>query len=61
MLNLLFNHFKQGNSDQQSVFVAASDRTLSAQVLASLYDGDVVIDGRLYDKNGKLVPVARAH
>ena len=61
LLNLLFNHFKQGNSDQQSVFVAASDRTLSAQVLASLYDGDVVIDGRLYDKNGKLVPVASAH
>ena len=43
------------------MFVAASDRTLSAQVLASLYDGDVVIDGRLYDKNGKLVPVASAH
>jgi len=58
VLNLLFNHFKQGNSDQQSVFVAASERVLSEQVLASLYDGDVVIDGKLYDKDGKLVPIA---
>jgi len=23
--------------------------------------GDVVVDGKLYDKNGRLVPVAGAH
>ena len=28
LLNLAFNHFTAGNSDQQSVFVAASERTL---------------------------------
>lgn len=61
VLNLLFNHFKEGNSDQQSVFVAGTDRTLSAHVLASLYDGDQVIDGKLYDKEGNLVPVVTAH
>lgn len=61
VLNLLFNHFKEGNSDQQSVFVAGTDRTLSAHVLASLYDGDQVIDGKLYDKEGNLVRVVTAH
>ncbi|MBS0466093.1 MAG: purine permease, partial [Proteobacteria bacterium] len=59
--NLAFNHFKEGNSDQQSVFVAGTDRTLSAHVLACLYDGDQVIDGKLYDKEGNLVPIAVAH
>lgn len=56
-LNLLFNHFKRGNSDQQSVFVAASERRLTQHVLDSLNDGDQVIDGKLYDKNGNVVPV----
>ena len=38
----------------------AEPLTLSAYVLASLYDGDVVVDGKLYDKNGRL-NVAGAH
>ena len=31
LLNLLFNHLRAGNSDQQSVFVAASDRILRSR------------------------------
>ncbi|WP_371367023.1 nucleobase:cation symporter-2 family protein [Pseudomonas sp. QL9] len=57
LLNLVFNHFTAGNSDQQSVFVAASDRTLRYQDIAGLNDGDYFLKGKLYDKDGNEVPV----
>ncbi|UVE19627.1 purine permease [Pseudomonas sp. LS44] len=56
-LNLLFNHFKAGNSDQQSVFVAASERTLRVQDIAALNEGDYFQDGKLFDADGNEVPV----
>jgi xanthine permease len=57
LLNLLFNHFTSGNSDQQSVFVAGTERILSRQDVAALNDGDHFVDGKLYDANGVEVPV----
>ena len=58
VLNLVFNHFKQGNADQPSVFEAGSTRVLSEVVLAALADGDRVVDGKLYDKEGREVRAA---
>jgi len=62
-LNLLFNHLKTGNSDQQSVFVAGTERLIRYQDIASLHDGDYFLDGKLYDANGAEVPLvpAEAH
>ncbi|UVJ43389.1 purine permease [Pseudomonas sp. LS1212] len=57
LLNLAFNHFTTGNSDQQSVFVAASERTLRVQDIAALHDGDYFQDGKLYDIDGKEIPL----
>lgn len=56
-MNLLFNHFRAGNSDQQSVFVAAMERTLRYQDIACLHEGDYFLDGKLYDSTGKPVPI----
>ena len=58
LLNLAFNHFTAGNSDQQSVFVAASERTLRYQDIAALHEGDYFLDGKLYDAQGNEVPLA---
>ncbi|WP_312913443.1 nucleobase:cation symporter-2 family protein [Stutzerimonas nitrititolerans] len=60
LLNLLFNHLTVGNSDQQSVFVAASERTLRYRDIAALHDGDHFRDGKLYDVDGNEVPVVGA-
>lgn len=60
VLNLIFNHLKAGNSNQQSVFVAASERTLRYQDIAKLHDGDYFRDGRLFDAQGNEVPVLGA-
>ncbi len=60
LLNLLFNHLTAGNSDQQSVFAAASERTLRYQDVAALHDGDHFLDGKLYDVDGNEVPVLGA-
>ncbi|RVE86867.1 nucleobase:cation symporter-2 family protein [Sinorhizobium meliloti] len=62
-LNLIFNHMTAGNSDQQSVFVAGTERTLRYQDVARLHDGDYFLNGKLYDANGTEVPVlaAEAH
>ncbi|EKT4449957.1 purine permease [Pseudomonas putida] len=57
LLNLLFNHLRAGNSDQQSVFVAASERTLRYRDIAELNEGDVFRDGKLYDRHGNEVPI----
>ena len=58
-LNLAFNHFKTGNSDQQSVFVAGHERTLRYQDIAALNDGDYFKGGKLFDAEGKEVPLIK--
>lgn len=60
LLNLLFNHLRAGNSDQQSVFVAASERTLRYRDIAGLNDGDFFRDGKLFDCDGNEVPITEA-
>jgi len=62
-LNLLFNHIKSGNSDQQSVFVAGVERSIRYQDIARLHDGDYFLNGKLYDVEGVEVPMltAQAH
>jgi xanthine permease len=60
VLNLVFNHFKQGNSDQPSVFEAGYGRALSPSVLEALADGDRFENGKLYDKDGNEVPILPA-
>ena len=57
LLNLLFNHFKTGNSDQQSVFAAAYERTIQYSDISCLRDGDYFKDGTLFDADGNEVPV----
>lgn len=57
VLNLVFNHFTRGNSDQPSVFEAGYGRVLSESVLEALADGDRVEGGKVFDKDGKEVPV----
>jgi xanthine permease len=57
LLNLAFNHFRLGNSDQQSVFVAGHERTLRYQDVAALMDGDRFVDGRLIDADGNEVTI----
>jgi len=61
LLNLLFNEFKVGNSDQQSVFVAGTDRALRHRDIAALNDGDHFVDGKLYDAQDNEVPVVTEH
>ena len=58
VLNILFNEFKLGNSDQMSVFVAGTERIIRHQNIAELHDGDHVRNGKLYDAAGKEVKVA---
>ena len=60
VLNLVFNHFKQGNSEQPSVFEAGYGRALSQSVLDALADGDRVENGKIYDKDGNEVPILPA-
>ncbi|MCO5337263.1 nucleobase:cation symporter-2 family protein [Delftia tsuruhatensis] len=60
LLNLVFNHFKQGNPEEPSVFGAGSERVLSEAVLSALADGDRVVDGKLYDREGKQVATVSA-
>ncbi|WP_216891564.1 nucleobase:cation symporter-2 family protein [Pseudomonas putida] len=57
LLNLLFNHVKTGNSDQQSVFAAAYERTIQYSDISCLRDGDYFKDGKLFDAEGNEVPV----
>lgn len=57
LLNLAFNHFTTGNSDQQSVFAAADERTLRFRDLAALREGDYFSEGKLRDCDGNEVPV----
>jgi len=57
LLNLLFNHLKAGNSENQSVFVAGTGRVVREEDLKCLADGDRYEDGKLIDCDGKEVPV----
>ncbi|MCO7567002.1 purine permease [Pseudomonas sp. S 311-6] len=57
LLNLIFNHFTVGNSDQQSVFAAGYERTIQYSDLSALRDGDYFKDGKLFDADGNEVPV----
>jgi hypothetical protein len=57
VLNLAFNHFTRGNSDQQSVFAAGTERVLRYQDLAALREGDYFSDGKLHDCDGNEIPV----
>ncbi|RDL46924.1 Uric acid transporter UacT [Ensifer sp. M14] len=54
-------HFKAGNSDQQSVFVAGTERIIRYQDISALRDGDHYRDGKLFDRDGNEVPVAVPH
>lgn len=57
VLNVLFNHFKAGNSDNQSVFVAGTGRVVSEADIACLAHGDRFENGKLIDAEGKEVPL----
>ncbi|MFB4394343.1 MULTISPECIES: nucleobase:cation symporter-2 family protein [unclassified Pseudomonas] len=57
LLNLIFNHFTKGNSDQQSVFAAGYERTIQYSDISALRDGDYFKDGKLFDAEGVEVPV----
>lgn len=58
LLNLLFNHFTWGNSDNQSVFVAGTDdRSVRPAVITDLNEGDYFQDGKLFDVDGNEIPV----
>lgn len=57
LLNLIFNHFTTGNSENQSVFAAAYERTIQYSDISALRDGDYFKDGKLFDADGNEVPV----
>ncbi|MDR6432911.1 xanthine permease [Brucella pseudogrignonensis] len=63
VLNLMFNEFKVGNSNQMSVFAEGTERIIRHHQIAELHDGDYIQNGKLYDVEGnevKIVP-AGAH
>jgi hypothetical protein len=60
LLNLMFNEFKTGNSDQMSVFSEGTERIIRHHHIAELHDGDYVLGGKLYDVQGNEVKVVPA-
>lgn len=60
-LNLMFNEFKLGNSNQMSVFAEGTERIIRHHNIAELHDGDYFLNGKLYDANGNEVRIAAAH
>ena len=58
LLNLLFNHLKAGNSENQSVFVAGTGRVITEEDLKCLQHGDRYENGKLIDCNGTEVKLA---
>ncbi len=60
LLNLLFNHLKAGNSENQSVFVAGTERVVREEDLKCLADGDRFEGGKLIDCDGKEVKIESA-
>ncbi len=59
VLNLLFNHLQTGNSENPSVFGEASERVLRYSDLSQFEDGDYFENGKLFDANGKEIPIIR--
>ena len=57
VLNLLFNHLKAGNSENQSVFVAGTGPGHPRGRPQCLAEGDRYENGKLIDCDGKEVPV----
>ncbi|RZU63095.1 nucleobase:cation symporter-2 family protein [Zhihengliuella halotolerans] len=57
LLNIMFNHVKKGNTENQSVFVAGTERSVTDQDVACLADGDHFEDGKLIDREGREVPI----
>ncbi|MFJ4211085.1 nucleobase:cation symporter-2 family protein [Paenarthrobacter sp. NPDC089675] len=57
LLNILFNHFKAGNSDNQSVFVAGTERVVTPEDIKCLEHGDRFENGKLIDADGNEVPL----
>lgn len=60
LLNLLFNHFKKGNTLGSSVFAASPPRMVRDDELKALRDGDHYQGGKLVDADGVEVPVVGA-
>ena len=60
VLNLLFNHFKRGNSENPSVFAEAAERRISPEVLGLLKHGDRCEEGKLIDAEGNEIPLLEA-
>lgn len=59
LLNLLFNHLKVGNSENQSVFAAGTEpRSVRQDVILDLTDGDYFSEGKLFDVDNNEVPIA---
>ncbi|MBC2883854.1 purine permease [Ochrobactrum sp. CM-21-5] len=59
-LNLMFNEFKTGNTDQMSVFSEGTERIIRHHHIAELHDGDYFLGGKLYDAKGNEVKVVPA-
>ncbi|GHD12445.1 nucleobase:cation symporter-2 family protein [Zhihengliuella salsuginis] len=57
LLNVLFNHVKKGNSENQSVFVAGTDRSVTRRDIACLTEGDHFEGGKLIDGDGREIPI----
>ncbi|MCI9889842.1 purine permease [Micrococcales bacterium 31B] len=52
VLNLVFNHFRAGNAPDGSVFTAAAERQVDAQLVRQLRRGDHFDGEKLIDKDG---------
>lgn len=57
VLNLVFNHFTRGNSDDPSVFAASPVRVIRTDVIRVLKEGDRYVDGKLVGADGKVVQI----
>lgn len=61
-LNILFNHIKLGSgAENSSVSGVGVDRIIRMTDIAALQDGDQFRDGKLYDADGREVPLIMAH
>lgn len=59
-LNLLFNHLKVGNSENQSVFAAGTEpRSIRQDVILDLTEGDYFTEGKLFDVDHNEIAVVK--
>jgi NCS2 family nucleobase:cation symporter-2 len=56
LLNLVFNHFSQGNPSNPSVFAASPVRAVKTDVIRVLREGDRYVGGKLVDAKGAPIP-----